>query len=275
MTRRIAAAVALAALLVGCGRAAVTPSPVPPSSAPPATSEPTLPGSSVTTSAPPSATAPPLPQGSEAVTLDPAQFAGVAIDNPFWPMAPGSRWVYTETDEEGNEQRVEVTVLDESKDIVGIQAQVVHDIVTLDGETIEDTLDWYAQDSFGNLWYLGEDTKEYENGKVVSTEGSWEAGVDGATPGIILPADPKVGMAYRQEYYAGQAEDAAEILALDEHVEVPAGTYDACLKTRDYTPLDPEVEEQKWYARGVGPVQTVQTKGGTSTEKLIEFSPGG
>jgi hypothetical protein len=269
MTRRIVAAAVALLLVAGCGGAAVTPSPVP-SSAP----EPTPAGPSPTESAPASPTAPPLPQGSEAVVLDPALFEGVAIDNPFWPMAPGNRWVYTETDEEGNEQRVEVTVLDETKEIVGIQAQVVHDIVTLDGETIEDTLDWYAQDAFGNLWYLGEDTKEYEDGKVVSTEGSWEAGVDGAMPGVILPADPNVGMAYRQEYYAGQAEDAAEILAVDEHVEVPAGTYEACLKTRDYTPLDPEVEEQKWYARDAGPVQTVQTKGGTSTEKLIEFTPG-
>jgi hypothetical protein len=222
----------------------------------------------------PPATAVLLPQGSDLVDLDPALFAGVALDHPFWPMSVGSRWVYAETDGEGNEQRVEVTVLDETKDILGIRATVVHDIVTLDGETIEDTLDWYAQDSFGNLWYLGEDTKEYESGVVVSTEGSWEAGVDSAQAGIILPADPRVGLMYRQEYYAGQAEDAAEILAVDEHVEVPAGTYDGCLKTRDYTPLDPEIEEQKWYARGVGPVQVVQTKGGTSTEKLIEFTPG-
>ena len=217
----------------------------------------------------------PLPQGSDPLVLDPALFAGVALDHLFWPMATGSRWVYSETDGEGNEQRVEVTVLDETKEIVGIQAQVVHDIVTLDGATVEDTLDWYAQDAFGNLWYLGEDTKEYEDGKVVSTEGSWEAGVDGAMPGIILPADPNVGLAYRQEYYAGQAEDAAEILAVDEHVEVPAGTYDGCVQTRDYTPLDPDVEEQKWYARDVGPVHVIQTKGGTSEEQLIEFTPGG
>jgi hypothetical protein len=208
------------------------------------------------------------------VELDPALFAGVPIDNPFWPMAPGSRWVYAETDAEGNEQRVEVTVLDRTREIAGIQAQEVHDLVTLNGATVEDTLDWYAQDTLGNLWYLGEDTKEYEDGKVVSTEGSWLAGVDGGLAGVILPADPAVGMTYRQEYLAGQAEDAAEILSLDEHADVPAGSYEGCLQTRDYTPLDPAVEEQKWYARGVGPVQVVQTKGGTSVEKLLEYTPG-
>jgi ABC-type Fe3+-hydroxamate transport system substrate-binding protein len=263
---RILAIVATLTVLSGCAPSASTPTSSAPVSAPPA--------SASASAALASATPLPLPQGSEPVDLDPALFAGVAIDHPFWPMAVGSRWVYAETNGEGNEQRVEVTVLDETKEIVGIQAQVVHDIVTLGGETVEDTIDWYAQDSFGNLWYLGEDTKEYEGGEVVSTEGSWETGVDGAQAGIILPANPQVGMTYRQEYYAGQAEDAAEILSLDERVDAPAGTYDGCLLTRDFTPLDPEIEEQKFYASGVGPVQVIQTKGGTSTEKLIEFTPG-
>ncbi|MFL5771366.1 MAG: hypothetical protein ACJ765_14940 [Chloroflexota bacterium] len=245
----------------------------PPSS--PVATAPVSPSPAPTFAASASATPLPLPQGSDPLEPDPALFAGVPIDNPFWPMAVGSHWVYSETDGEGNDQRVEVTVLDKTKEIVGIEARVVHDIVTLKGETIEDTLDWYAQDKVGNLWYLGEDTKEYENGQIVSTEGSWEAGVDGALAGVILPADPQVGMTYRQEYYAGQAEDAAEILAVDEHVEVPAGTYDGCLKTRDYTPLEPDVEEQKFYARGVGPVRVIQTSGGTSAENLLEFMPGG
>jgi hypothetical protein len=216
----------------------------------------------------------PLPQGSEAIVLDPALFAGVAIDNPYWPMPKGTRWIYSETDGEGNVSRVDVTVLNETKEILGIQATVVHDIVTQDGETVEDTLDWYAQDTFGNLWYLGEDTKEYENGKVVSTEGSWQAGVDGGQAGIILPPDPQVGMTWRQEWYAGQAEDQAEVLALGEHVQVPAGTYENVLRTRDFTPLEPTVEENKYYAPGVGPVQEIQTKGGTSVDKLLEFTPG-
>jgi len=215
-----------------------------------------------------------LPQGSEPVTLDPARFAGVPIDHPFWPMARGSRWVYRETDAEGGNQKVEVTVTDQAKTILGIQATVVHDIVTEDGEVVEDTIDWYAQDTAGNLWYLGEDTKEYEGGVVVTTEGSWEAGVKGAQPGIILPAAPTVGMTYRQEYYAGQAEDAAEVLSLSQHVAVPFGTFDGVLQTKDFTPLDPANVEHKFYARGVGPVQVIQVAGGSSREVLLTFEAG-
>jgi hypothetical protein len=209
------------------------------------------------------------------VVLDPALFAGVAIDNPYWPLARGSHWVYSEDDGEGNVNRVEVTVLDETKEIVGIQATVVHDLVSLDGEILEDTLDWYAQDTFGNVWYMGEDTKELENGKVTSTEGSWETGVDGAQAGVIMPADPQVGMAYRQEWYTGHAEDTAEVLSLDGSVTVPAGTYANLLQTREHTALEPDVVEEKLYAKGVGEVAATQTAGGTSIEKLLEFTPGG
>ena len=150
----------------------------------------------------------------------PAEFT-TEIDNPYWPMAPGSRWVYRETDGEGGEQRVEVTVTEDTRTIIGIEARVVHDVVTEDGELVEDTYDWYAQDADGNIWYLGEDTKEYENGKVTTTAGSWEAGVDGAQPGVIVPADPQPGLTYRQEYLAGEAEDAATVLSLDEMVDGP------------------------------------------------------
>ena len=229
---------------------------------------------SATTATTPSPSPAALPQGSEPVTLDPARFAGVPLDHPFWPMARGSRWVYRETDAEGAVQKVEVTVTDQSKTILGIEATVVHDIVTEDGEVVEDTIDWYAQDSAGNLWYLGEDTKEFEGGKVVTTEGSWEAGVKGAQPGIILPAAPTVGMTYRQEYYAGQAEDAAEVLSLGEHVVVPVGTFDGVLQTKDFTPLDPANVEHKFYALGVGPVQVIQVGGGSSREVLLTFVPG-
>jgi hypothetical protein len=260
--RILLTAMAAVAGVAACGTSATTELPAAPTFAAPS---------------PSAAVAPPsfaLPQGSEPVALDPALFAGVALDHPYWPMTTGNRWIYRETDAEGAEQRVEVTVTGETKEILGIPATVVHDIVTADGETIEDTLDWYAQDSLGNLWYLGEDTKEYENGEVVSTEGSWEAGVDRAQPGIILPADPQVGQAYRQEYYAGQAEDAAEIVSRDARVEVPFGTFDNVVETRDFTPLDPDVEEHKFYARGVGPVEVRQTSGGSSHEVLLSFEPG-
>jgi hypothetical protein len=212
-----------------------------------------------------------LPQGSEPVELDPADFTST-ITNPYWPMQPGSRWVYRETDSDGKEQRVEVTVTNETKQIMGIDALVVHDLVTEDGEPVEDTFDWYAQDVDGNLWYLGEATKEFENGKVATTTGSWEAGVDGAQPGIVLPASPAVGMTYRQEYYAGEAEDSAQVLSVDEKAQVPAGSYDGVLLTKDYTPLEPKVLEYKLYARGVGPVLVLAVSGGGGREELVELT---
>jgi hypothetical protein len=204
------------------------------------------------------------------VELDPADFVP-QIDNPYWPMAPGSRWVYRETDGEGGEQRVEVAVTDLAKSILGIKATVVHDVVSEDGQLVEDTFDWYAQDKWGNVWYMGEDTKEYEEGKVVSTEGSWEAGVDGAQAGIIMPAELEVGTVYRQEYYEGEAEDAGEILSLDEQVHVPYGSFEGVLMTKDSNLLDPDALEHKFYAKGVGPVLVVQVSGGASREELLRF----
>jgi hypothetical protein len=235
-------------------------------------------GSTPTATQPPDATSAPsttegassaLPQGSEPYPLDPADFVAV-IDNPYWPMAPGNRWVYTEIDAEGNEMQVEVVVTDETKVIQGITATVVRDTVTESGSVIEDTFDWYAQDVGGNVWYMGEDTKEYEDGEVVTTAGSWEAGIDGALAGIAVPANPEAGMTYRQEYYVGEAEDNGEVLALNEHVDVPSGSYDGCLQTADTTPLEPNVLEHKYYARGVGPVLTIDVGGG-GREELITF----
>jgi hypothetical protein len=130
----------------------------------------------------------------------------------------------------------------------------VRDTVTLDGELIEDTFDWFAQDIDGNVWYLGEDTKEYENGEVVTTEGSWEAGVDGAEAGIVMLANPQVGDAYRQEWYPGHAEDVAEVVSLNEEVTVPFGTFTNCLQTRDFSTLEPELNEFKYYCTSVGAV---------------------
>lgn len=227
-----------------------------------------------TASAGSSASASPLPQGSEPVKLDPADFT-TRIDNPYWPMAPGDKWVYRETDE-GTELRVEVTVTDETKTIAnGVEARVVHDVVTEDGQPIEVTDDWYAQDRAGNIWYLGEDTAEYEDGEVKTRAGSFEAGVDGAQPGIIMPANPEPGMSYRQEYYEGEAEDRAEVLSTDEQVEVPFGHFEGALMTKDLVPLEPKVSEYKLYARGVGPVLTLQTSGGSGSEELVDYSRSG
>jgi hypothetical protein len=211
-----------------------------------------------------------LPTGAETVELEPGKFTA-EIDHPYWPMAVGTVWTYRETDGEGGEQQVVVTVTDETREIQGIEARVVHDVVTEDGEIVEDTYDWYAQDDDGNLWYLGEDTTAYAEGEAPSKEGSWEAGVDGAQAGILLPGDPEVGQTYRQEYLEGEAEDAGEVLSLDEQVEVPFGHFDGVLMTKDFTPLEPKLLEHKFYARGVGPVLALAVSGGADREELVEL----
>ncbi len=213
-----------------------------------------------------------LPQGDDPVELDPADFTA-DIDHPYWPMPPGTQWTLSEIDEEGNEVIVVVTVSTETKEIAnGVTARVVRDTVTQDGELIEDTFDWYAQDANGSIWYLGEDTAEFEDGEISSAAGSFEAGVDGALPGIIMPADPVDGMRYRQEYYAGEAEDNGEILSTEEQVEVPIGHYDDVILTKDTITIEPDVLEYKLYARGVGPVLVFGVSGGGGREELIEFT---
>jgi hypothetical protein len=217
-----------------------------------------------------------LPRGSESVTLDPADFT-TRIDNPYWPMRPGSRWVSRETAPDGTRQRVVVTVTKKTKLIAnGVTARVVHDVVSEGRELVEVTDDFYAQDRAGNIWYLGEDTKEYENGRVNSTSGSFEAGVDGAQAGVVMPARPRVGLAYRQEYRKGEAEDRASIFSLKEQVEVPFGHFrkGRVLMTRDVNPLEPKVLEYKFYARGVGPVLAIGVSGDNDREELLSYSRG-
>jgi hypothetical protein len=209
-----------------------------------------------------------LPTGSRAVTLDPGSFTA-EIDNPYWPMVPGTRWVYRETDGPDAVKQVVVTVTSRTRRILGIDARVIHDVVTEDGRLVEDTYDWVAQDADGNIWYLGEDTTEYEDGRAVSTSGSWQAGVEGAEPGVLVPAAPVPGLAYRQEYLEGEAEDAAEVLRLDGTATVPAGRFGRLLVTRDTTPLEPGLVERKYYARGVGPVLAEKVSGGSGREELV------
>jgi hypothetical protein len=197
------------------------------------------------------------------------------IDNPYLPMAPGSRWVYRETATDGSAQRVVVKVTHETKLIAnGVTARVVRDTATEKGKVVEDTFDWYAQDGRGNVWYLGEDTKEYENGKVVSTRGSWEAGVNGARGGLVMPAHPRPGRQYRQEYLAGEAEDSARILSIDDQAEVPVGHFKHVVLTKEWNPLEPKVLEYKLYARGVGPVLALTVSGGGDREELVSFHRG-
>ena len=205
-------------------------------------------------------------------SLDPATVAD-RIDNPYLPFLPGSHWVYEGTSSEATEQ-IEVTVLDERRLVMGIDAVVVHDTVSVAGEVIEDTYDWYTQDADGNVWYLGEETAEYEGGEVVSTEGSWEAGVDGALPGVVMWAEPRPGDAYRQEFYEGQAEDLAEVLDVGQSVTVSGQSYDDVVVIREWNPFEPDVVEEKSFAPGVGTVLEEKTAGGEDTVVLVEYTPG-
>ena len=168
--------------------------------------------------------------------------------------------VYRERGAGGSGREV-VRVTHRTKTIQGVETVVVRDRAYIGGELAEDTRDWYAQDRQGNVWYFGENTKEYENGKVVSTEGSWEAGADGAQAGIVMEAHPKVGDTYSQEDAPGVAEDMATVLSLDASRTVPYGTFDNLLKTRDFSPLEPSVVERKFYAAGIGSVLEKTVKG--------------
>jgi hypothetical protein len=180
--------------------------------------------------------------------IKPADFT-TTIDNEYFPLKPGTTFVY-----EGGAERGEMTVTYDTKKVMGVECVVVDDRGYEAGKLIEKTYDWFAQDKQGTVWYFGEDTKEYENGEVVSTKGSWEAGVDGAKPGIIMPSDPKVGHSYHQEYYPGEAMDMARVLSSNASVTLPYGSFDHVLETREWTPLQPGFSEKKYYVRGVGPL---------------------
>jgi hypothetical protein len=191
------------------------------------------------------------------------------VDNPLWPLVPGTGYTF-----EGGGEHIEVNVTSETKTILGVTTTVVRDTATVNGQVTEDTYDWFAQDVDGNVWYFGEDTKEYEGGRLESTEGSWQAGVDGAQPGIVMHAvQPAPGVAYRQEYYACHAEDQAEVVALSEDVSVPYRDFTGCLKTREFSPLEPDVNEFKYYCPGIGVVLEEDVASGQRTELLNVTGP--
>ena len=205
--------------------------------------------------------------GHYAPNIDPANFV-TAIDNPYMPLAPGARWVFDGTGDDGEAEHNVVAVTDQHKDVMGIPVVVVRDTVSVQGETTEDTYDWYAQDRDGNVWYMGEDSKEYENGQVTSTEGSWEGGVDGALPGIVMQAHPAVGQAYRQEYYKGSAEDMAQVAQVGTTKAIAQGQYSDVVVIKEWSPLEPEVVEQKYYAPGIGVIAEETLSGGHETAEL-------
>jgi hypothetical protein len=259
----IASAFLLPSALAGCGDDEPTAAPASSIGTPPVSEQ--LPATDV-------AVIDPGDSGDYSPTLDPASFVDV-IDNPYMPMPVGARWRY-EGESDGELETIEVNVTGGRKTIMAISAFVVRDTVTVGGELVEDTYDWFAQDADGNVWYLGEDSKEYEDGVVTSTEGSWQAGVDGALPGIVMPAAPVQGDVYRQEFYAGEAEDMMEIISVGGTLTVAAGQFDDVVTTKDWTPLEPDTIEEKAYAVGVGKIREAQTAGGTGLTELVEYTLG-
>jgi hypothetical protein len=201
-------------------------------------------------------------------TIDPDNFVSV-IDNPYFPLEPGTQFIY-EGQSEGIPTREEMTVTQETKEILGVTTTVVYHLTYEDGVLVEETFDWYAQDVDGNVWYFGEDTKEFdENGNVISTAGSWEAGVDGAEAGIIMEANPQVRDRYYQEFYRGEAEDQAKVLELDASICVSYGCFDNVLVTKEWSRLEPGVVEHKYYAEGVGFIFGTTGKGGEEEIELV------
>jgi hypothetical protein len=203
--------------------------------------------------------------------INPSQFTA-KVDNPWFPLVPGTRYVYSER--HGSDPMIDgvVTVTSETKTVLGVRCVVVHDHVSQGGRVLEDTYDWYAQDARGSVWYFGEDTKAYDDKGRVSTEGSWEAGVDGAKPGIMMHANPSPGAAYRTEYYAGEAEDMAQVIATIDSVTVPAGRYAPSLETKEWSLLEAG-SEKKWYARGVGFIRSVSEDGEITELVAMSTSP--
>ena len=199
--------------------------------------------------------------------IDPSKFQA-KVDNPYFPLVPGTTMKFSE--KSGNEVLDnEIEVTHDTKTILGVKCIVVHDVVLDKGQVKEETWDWYAQNNDGTVWYFGEDTKEFKPGGKVSTEGSWEGGVKGAQPGIIMPGRQNIGEPYRQEYLAGHAEDMGKVVATNESVTVPAGSYTGCLRTDEYSMLEAGTEK-KWYCRGVGVVKEVSEVGEVAQLVAVE-----
>jgi hypothetical protein len=216
------------------------------------------------------AAAAPAPAGP---TFDPSQFVRT-VDNPWFPLIPGSSYRYVGS-KDGKPAVDIFRVTKRTKTIVGIQATVVDDRLYLDRKLEEKTSDWYAQDRAGNVWYLGEATAELDShGKVRTTEGSWETGVNGAQPGVFMPAHPRVGQGGRQEFLKGQAEDHFRVLDLTARVSVPFISTGRALKTKEWTPLEPGVVDTKYYVRGIGTVLEQTVKGGSELSRLVSFHRG-
>ena len=193
------------------------------------------------------------------------------VDNPWFPLIPGTRYVYVGV-KDGQPSRDVVTVTRETVVIDGAPCVAVRDRLSIRGRLAERTTDWYTQDDRGNVWYFGEDTAELDRqGRVTSTEGTWKAGVDGARPGIFMPARPRVGQSFRQEFYKGHAEDHFRVIGVFGTVTTPRGVKNALL-TEEWTPLEPGTIDHKMYVRGIGTVLEQTQKGGNERNELVSVT---
>src|SRR4051794_9603522 len=204
-------------------------------------------------------------------TISPSDFVP-QVTNPWFPLKPGSVWRYKGL-KEGMKTTDNVTATHRIKKILGVTTTVVHDVVSVQGKPEEVTDDFYAQDRHGNVWYFGEETEELSaQGKPTSTEGSFEAGVKGARPGVLIPGHPKVGLVGRQEFLKGEAEDHFRVLDLKASVSVPFFSTQKGLRTREWTPLERGTIDNKYYARGVGTVREIAVKGPVERLGLVSYS---
>lgn len=208
------------------------------------------PGTSSAGAVPPATTAPVTTGRSYHPKIVPSQFS-TTVDNRYFPLKPGTTHIYKGT-RDGVPTSTRYVVLRQTETVMGVKCLVISDIVTQNHSLVEKTTDWYAQDSKGNVWYFGENTAEYAIGVVTNTDGTWQAGVDLALPGIVMEASSSVGDHYRQEYRPGIAEDTATVLQTNASIKLPLGTFSHVVVTRDINPLDPAKHERKWFAPGVG-----------------------
>lgn len=205
--------------------------------------------------------------------MDPANFMSkaqiIANPNPWFPLVPGNEWVY-----EADDETITVTVSDDTREILGITAIVVRDVVTdEDDELVEDTDDWFAQDLAGNLWYMGEIARNYEDGRLTDLDGSWEAGLDGAKAGILIRNQPIIDETFRQEFLLGEAEDmgmTVSVTADEESEEAGVSCNSSCLQTLEFTPIEPDAMEYKYYYPGIGKILIIDLESG-DREELVSY----
>jgi hypothetical protein len=200
--------------------------------------------------------------------VDPANFA-LPVDNPYFPLEPGTTYRH-EGMAEGEPAAIAYTVTHQTRTILGVTNLIVLDTLYVNGRIEEITHDWYTQDCQGNVWYFGEAIKEYDpNGHRIPAKGAWQAGVDGAKPGIVMPAEPKVGMVFRPEFYKGEAEDRYEIRDLSAEVRTPYGMFSDVLVMTEQTRLEPGVLGLKYHAPGYGQIKESVAKGPPETLRLV------